>query len=71
MTDINQSHPYITQFKMDGDELMLVLFSLIIQLKGCWPFAVSDILKLEKVQKAFTSKVNGCRDLPYYSIQNF
>ena len=71
MTDINQSHPYFTQFKMDGDDLMLVLFSLIIKLEFCWPFAVSDILKLEKVKKAFTSKVNGCRDLPYYSIQNF
>ena len=56
MIYINQSHPYITQFKMDVDELMLVLFSLIIQLKGCWPFAVSDILKLEKVKKAFTSE---------------
>ena len=29
------------------------------------PTAVSDILKLEKVQRVFTSKVNGCRDLPY------
>ena len=50
---------------------MLTLFKSMVRSKleyycPLWsPTAVSDILKLEKVQRVFTSKVNRCRDLPY------
>ena len=63
---------WVLEFFLDRSRLtMLTLYKSMVRskLEYCYPLwsqtAVSDILKLEKVQRVFTSKVNGCRDLPY------
>ena len=68
----NVSSWVLSVFKSRDTEVMMTLYKSLIRshLEYCcplWhPHLLSDIEKLEGVQRAFTSRLLGCRDLSYW-----